>query len=289
MPDGLVELQRELDTAGEAVARLAEDVDRLRRRVGRLAVLRTGAPDEAAQLRALESVLDFERVVRHVEGACAAAEQPAGPVPHVVVSNLFPADVHAAIVEAIPEPVFFEAVADGAYELGIPPRLAPFHVMVTWEFVKTVVLRALSPALIVRLHQPLAAFAQTRFPALPPFDDWNVEVTLSRGRLVRRAAGYTGVANEDRPWDLLTTVVCVGGSQEDRSYGSVLDGRSVPFRSNGALAFVGPAALHEYASIPLAAPQQASRHTYEFGIGPTRDGRRVLNAMMESRSAATQT
>ena len=290
MTDGsLDELEREVGAAGDAVAKLARDVGKLRRQVERLSALRTAAPAEAAQLRTLESALDFDRVVRHVEAACAAAELSADPVPHLVIPDVFPADVFAAIVEAIPEPVFFEAATAGSYELGVPPRLAPFQALVTWEFVKAVVLRAFSPALIARLHEPLAAFAGTRFPDLPPFDDWNVEVTLSRGRIVRRQPGYTGAAGEDRPWDLITTVVSVGGSQDDGLYGSVLGSRSFPFRPNGALAFVGPASLHEYASIPRAAAQQALRHTYEFGIGPTREGRRILNALLESQSRVKST
>lgn len=283
MPDEpLDDLQHEIDAAVDLVAKLTRDVDSLQRRVDRLSALQPGAAAEEAQLRALEPVLDFDRVARHVGAACAAGHRSDDPVPHLVISDVFPADVYTAIVEAIPEAVFFEAVTDGGYELGVPPRLAPFRALLTWEFVQAVVKRAFSAALLARLHEPVATFGRTRFPDLPPFDDWNVEVTISRGRVFRRCPGYAGASSEDRPWDLLTAIVSVGGSPDDGLYGSVLGSRPFPFRQNGALAFVGPASAHEYGSIPHGA-QQALRYTYEFGVGPTREGRRVLNALMKAR------
>ena len=291
-------MQRELDAVGGVFTKLTREIDKLRRRVDQLSALRTAEPDEGAQLHALERVLDTDRVAQHVGAACATAELSAAPVPHLVISDVFPGDVYAAIVEAIPEPAFFESVTDSAYELRVPPRLAPFQALVTWEFVTAVVLRAFSPALIARLHEPLAAFARTQFPALPALEDWNVEVTLSQGRIVKRCPGYAGADSEDRPWDLLTTIVDVGASQEDGLYGSVLGWRSppkgglpadsgtvknIPFRPNGALAFVGPASVHQYASIPRGAPKEAVRYAYQFGVGPTREGRRILNAMIVDR------
>lgn len=297
-PDGSLDaLQRELDAVGGSFTKLTRDIDRLRRRVDQLAALRTAEPAEAAQLHALERVLEIDRVAQHVRAACAAAELAAAPVPHLVISDVFPGDVYAAIVEAIPGPAFFEAVTDNAYELRVPPRLASFQTLVTWEFVTAVVLRAFSPALIARLHEPLAAFARTQFPALPALEDWNVEVTLSQGHILKRCPGYAGAYSEDRPWELLTTIVDVGALQEDGLYGSVLGGQSlskgglpadsgtvknIPFRPNGALAFVGPASVHQYAPIPREAPTHAVRYAYQFGVGPTREGRRILNAMMNT-------
>jgi hypothetical protein len=285
-PNGSLDaLQRELDAVGGAFTKLTRDIDKLRRRVEQLAALRTAEPAEAAQLHALERVLEIDRVAQHVRAACAAAELTDAPVPHLVISDVFPGDVYAAIVEAIPGPAFFDAVTDNAYELRVPPRLAPFQTLVTWEFVTAVVLRAFSPALIARLHEPLAAFARTQFPALPALDDWNVEVTLSQGHIVKRCPGYAGASSEDRPWDLLTTIVDVGASHEEGLYGSVLGSstvKNIPFRPNGALAFVGPASVHQYASIPRRAPKHAVRYAYQFGVGPTREGRRILNAMMNT-------
>ena len=289
-------LQRELDAIAGVFTKLTVDVDRLRRRVEQLSALRTAAPAEAAQLHAFEHVLDFDRVAQHVRAACAAAELCAGPVPHLVISEVFPDDVYTAIVDAIPEPAFFEVVTDDGYELRVPPRVASFQALVTWEFVTAVVKRVFSAALLARLHEPLVALARTQFPALPSLEDWNVEVTISQGRIVKRCPGFAGACGEGRPWDLLTTIVDLGGPQQDGLYGSVLGlppssggspadsspVKNLPFRANGAVAFVGPASAHRYASIPHGAPAHAVRHAYEFGVGPTREGRRILNAMMNT-------
>ena len=287
-PDGSLDaLQRELDAAVAVVTKLTSDLDKLRRRVDQLSALRAAEPAEGAQLHALERVLDIDRVGEHVRAACAAAELSASPVPHLVIANLFPGDVYAAMVESIPGPAFFGALTDNAYELRVPPRLAPFQALMTWEFVTAVVKRAFSPALIARLHEPLAAYAGRRFPALPSFEDWNVEVTISQGHIVKRCPGYAAAYTADRPWDLLTTVVDLGASQDEGLYGSVLGAgtvKQIPFRSNGALAFVGPASVHQYAAIPHGALKPAVRYAYEFGVGPTREGRRILNAMVDTQS-----
>ena len=114
-PDGSLDaLQRELDAAVAVVTKLTSDLDKLRRRVDQLSALRAAEPAEGAQLHALERVLDIDRVGEHVRAACAAAELSASPVPHLVISNLFPGDVYAAMVESIPGPAFFGALTDNA-------------------------------------------------------------------------------------------------------------------------------------------------------------------------------
>ena len=281
-------LQRELDAVAGSFTKLTGDVDKLRRRVEQLSALRTAAPAEAAQLHAFERVLDFDRVAQHVRTACAAAELSAGPVPHLMISEVFPGDVYAAIVDAIPEPAFFEAVTDDGYELRVPPRVASFQALVTWEFVTAVVLRVFSAALLARLHEPLV---DSRTDA--------VSCPAPARRLERRGDVFSGPHRQAMPRlrRCLRRGPALGPAHDDRrpraarrrmaGAGSVLglppsSGRigpadsgpvkNIPFRANGALAFVGPASAHRYASIPHGAPEHAVRHAYEFGVGPTRDG-----------------
>jgi hypothetical protein len=109
-------------------------------------------------------------------------------------------------------------------------------------------------------------------------------MTLSEARLVRRVPGYEGGSAADRPWDLVTSVLCLGRHQDTEEYGSRLQGGSIPFRSNSLLAWVGAADTHAYASIPPDAPEDTERYTYEFGIGPTKDVRRMLTARMQKTS-----
>jgi hypothetical protein len=139
-----------------------------------------------------------------------------------------------------------------------------------------IVLRSLGPALAERFSKPLAARAATAFPGLPPFDEWNVEITLSEGRLVRRVRGYAGAPAPHREWDLLTAVLCLARRGDDERFGSRVYGEPFPFRANCAVAFVGPSEALEYASIPPETSGMTERYTYEFGIGPSREGRRRL-------------
>ncbi len=82
----------------------------------------------------------------------------------------------------------------------------------------------------------------------------------------------------ERPWDLLTCVLTLARPHDSEEFGSQLGTRAVPFLPNSALVFLG--ASHGYVPIPESAPVDTERYTYEFGIGPTKEGRRTLAAMM---------
>ena len=266
------------------LSKLLSRTEILRRRVEQLSAVRDEAGHLAAQIARLEQVLDFDRVAEHVRGAVTRASLAAEPVPHLIASGLLPADVYLAVIDAIPAPVFFDGRAEEGQELRVPPRLAPTAAIVTWMFLNEVG-RVLSDLLVARFETPLAAYARTRFPTLPPIAQWGVEIALLEARLVRREPGYTGVPAPDRPWDFLTGVYCLARPGDTEEFGSVLDTTAVPFRANAVLVFLGPASAQVYAPIPRGAPAGIERHIYEFGLGPTRDARRTLTAMLKRAAA----
>lgn len=272
-------LRDEAGAVRSELSKLAFRIETLRRRMEQLSTLREEAGHAAAQIARLERVLDFDRVAAHVRIAVAQAPLVAEPVPHLVASNLLPADAYQAVIDAIPAPVFFDGGVEHGQELRVPPRLAPIAAIVTWMFLNEVG-RVLSDLLLARLVDPLAASARERFPSRPPLREWDVEMTLSEARIVRRTPGYRGGGSGDRPWDLLLCVLHLGRHQDTGEYGSRLQGAPIPFRANSLLACVGPAERHTYASIAADAPADTERYTYEFGIGPTRNARRTLTAMM---------
>ena len=278
-------VRRELGALREELSGLTAHLRTLQRQADQLAALHAEEPDAAAKVERLERVLTFEKVAAHFRDAVAQAPLIQDPVPHLWVSQLLPPDVYQAVIDAIPARAFFDDRAADANELRVPPRVAPTHSIVTWAFLTDVVLRALSSALVARFHEPLAAFTSARFPTLPPFGEWDVEVTLSQGRIVLRGPGYVGAPLPDRPWDFLTTVVCLARPNDDEAFGSRLHGDVFPFRANSALTFLGPAQAHEYLSIPHGEARATDRYTYEFGVGPTREGRRTLTAMMKNDPA----
>jgi hypothetical protein len=273
----------------EELSRVTEELERLQRNTQQLTLLRTEERNAPTRIEQLASVLDFERVDRHLRALLAPAAPEDRPVPHLVALDALPFTVYSALVEAIPAPVFFERRGPHGEELDVPPRLAPSHSIVAWMFLTEVIRRSMSALLIARFQKPLAAHARARFPALPPFEEWNVEVTLSQGRLVRRRCGDGGAAASDRPWDLLTGVLDLARPGDSEDFGSCLtevveptdvpDGtKAVAFRANSILVFVGPTRAHEYITIPPSAAPDTERYTYEFSIGPTRVGRRTLLA-----------
>lgn len=262
------------------LSKLVSRIHLLRQRTEQLSTLRDEEGHAAARIAVLERVLDFERVAAHVRSAVARTELVEEPVPHLVASTLLPPDVFQAVLEAIPARVFFEGDAVQGQEMRVPPRLAPTCAIVTWMFLNDIVLRTLSDIVVARFVEPLTAHTRERFPSLPPFRDWGVEITLSQARIVRRTPGYAGGASTVRPWDLLNGIVSLARERDTEEHGSRLDGMVFPFRANSALIHLGPAEAHAYASIPPDAPSDLERYTYEFGIGPTRDARRTLTAVM---------
>ena len=274
-------LRSEAGAVRSELSTLASRLETLRRRMEQLSALRDEERDVAARVAELERVLDFTRVAAHVRSAARESPLVAEPVPHLIVSNLLPADAYRAVMHAIPASVLLDGRAERGQEVRVPPRLAPTTAIITWTFLNEVG-RVLSDVLVERLAEPLAAHARRRFPSLPPADGWGVEITLSEARIVRRIPGYQGGSPADRPWDLLTGVLYLGRHQDTAEYGSRLHGAAIPFRANSLLACAGAADIHAYASIPRDAPADTERYSYEFGIGPTKDARRTLTALMKS-------
>lgn len=273
-------LRHERRAMQEALSRVASRIRTAHRQTEQLSTLREEERHASERIARLEPVLDIDRVAAHVRRVVAHAELVDGPVPYLVASNVLPSDVYQAVLEAIPARVFFEGGAERGQQLRVPPRLAPSYAIVTWMFLTDVVLGVLSDLLIDRFAEPLAFYARERFGSLPAFRERRGEIALSERRIVRRTRGYAGVASPDRPWDFLTGVVYLGRPEDTEEYGSRLQGATIPFRANSALACVAAAETHTYASIPSDAPEEVERYTYEFGIGLTRDAQRTLAALM---------
>lgn len=240
------------------LTKLASRVGLLRQRLEQLSALRDEERRAPARIASLERVLDFDRVAAHVGDAVARSEWVAGPVPHLIVSNLLPGEVYRALVDAIPHPVFFDGHGAHGQELRVPPRLAPSSSIVAWTFMHDVVLQRLADRLVARVTE-----------AVGP-------LTVSRARLLRRTPGYGGGGGAaDRPPDLLTGIVDLARNGDTEEYGNRLQAAAMPFRANTLLVCVGPPEARAYAPIPSDAPVDTERYSYEFGIGSGKDARRA--------------
>ena len=283
--DAVRALRGEVRTARKSLARLTAALQAFEHRAEQLRTLQAIEQNAAARIAQLERLLDLDAVAAHVRAAVGRAELRRDPVPHVLVAELLPHDVYAAVVDAMPAAPFFDEDAGHGTALRVPPRLAPTHTIITTSFLNEVVKSALSAALLDRFNDSLIAFTQEHFPALPPFSSWDVEVTISQARIVRRSPGSSGddPRSGDRRWDLLTGIVNVARRGDGEDGGSRLASTIVPFRGNTALVFNAPADVHAYEPILPGEPPGTARYTYEFGIGPTRDGRRRLEKILRGR------
>jgi len=268
-------MREELAALHTSLSHVSARVRLLRSRTEQLSAVRAGEQHADAQIAALESVLDDERVSGHVRASVEHSELRSDPVPHLVIADLLPRDVYRAVVEAIPPPVLFDGRAAKG-QLGVPPRLAPADAIVTWMFFSHVVARIAGP-LVARFAESLQAYARERFPSAPPLSEWDGEITLTAGRIVRRTPGDAGSPPHQRPWEFLIGVLDLARDQDGEEYGSRLDGAVIPFRANTALVCVGPAGRRAYAPIPRDAPANVERYTYEFCIGPTRNTRHRID------------
>jgi len=255
---------------------------RLCRFMEQLAALNDGVTGDAERVAQLERVLDFDHVASHVRRAVAQAELACDPVPHLTVAELLPSTAYKALIEAIPPPVFFDGEIERGQEVRVPPRLAPLTSIMTWSFLTDVVVRPLVPMLIARFEEPLGSSTRARFPSLPSFADWDVEIALIDGRIVRRLPGYSSAVARDRSRDFLSGVLHLARIDDGEDFGSSLHGRSMPFRANTLLVFHGPAGAHAYLPIPTAV--EAERYAYEFGVRLTPRDR----ARLADRSAKGQ-
>ena len=277
----LHELRRDCGRARRRLSGLASQLHTLRRQTGQLVALRNEEQHYASRIEALERTLDVGRVDWHMRGVVERAEVVGYPIPYLWIPELLPDDVYQAVLDAVPVAVFIDDHPAGRRELPVPPRMAPTHAVVTWAFLTEVAHRPLSDLLLARFQPFLAAHVATRFPELPPFGEWGVEITLSEDRIVRRGLGDSSRVTDDRPWTLLSGILCLARPSDTDGCGGRLGSKVFPCRPNSALVFLGSASSYEYGSISPDAGADQERYSYEFDIGPTREGRRRLTAMLE--------
>jgi hypothetical protein len=265
-------IEQQLRALQKALTTLAAQADVAQTRTEQLATLHRDDATAGDRLDRLVPILDAARIGAHVREAVGRSEFREAPCPHLVVSDLLPPDVYAAMIDAIPSPVFFEDRTAHRQELPVPPKLAPIYAIATWEFLAERVVRAVAaPALAQRFegrleggHFEPGAAERTLSVRCPVFAD----------RLLRRRPGYPPPPRHMPPGGTLMVIVYLVRAGDSEDYGTDLRGSgglvtSVPFRANSALALLDSSGCAD-ASIPEDAPADIERYTYEFRVGAER-------------------
>jgi hypothetical protein len=196
-------LRAEMTATARDLATATGELRAVQRQMERLLALRVDEAHVAERLDRLEPVLDPGRAGAHVRAAIARASLVASPVPHLEVPDVLPADVYAALADAVPPDIFFEIGADGRRELPLPLALAPVHSIAAWTFMAQLARTEIGPAVAARF----ADLPGTGLAAAGP-------IRTSRGRLVYRHAGDAVPAEHRRASQAVTLVLTMTGIGE---------------------------------------------------------------------------
>lgn len=292
----------------DKLARLQADVSMLRRRLA----VKEWEEGRAPMLAGLEGRLAADRIDAHVRRAIADAELRVDPTPHVVVSDLLPADFYGVLREAIPPSELFPDRDPVKQDLEMSSLDgAPDLTRIVWRFFDERVVRdTLAPALLDRFRDALSAhYAET---GGEPFGASAAAIPHQpvAGRILLRRPGYHLRPHLDPKRVAITGLLYLAKPGDSERYGTQLFRVSrpfvapvmktffpedagltcelvgtVPFRPNTLLAFVNSRAAHG-ATLPPDAPLQ-ERYSFQFYIKPD-DGRlkKLLAALPEEVRAA---
>ena len=269
----------------------------------RAVVAADAALDDA--LFQLPSLCDETRVVTHVRNAIANAELRLDPLPHLVVSEIFPSDFYDALLRGIPPYELFADKPLNKQQLKVPLAYGPAFSRAIWKFLVEVALeRGFRSAIVEKFKAPLSAWIAREWPELaadplgPP-----MELHTTDGRILLRGRGYRIRPHRDPKWGFITGLLYLArrgdsekwGTQiysvkQDEAAGTVAPhwidpdrcvlAADVPFRRNTALVFLNSHCAHG-AFIPEdAEPADLQRYIYQFRIGPTKAAIQKLVAMM---------
>jgi hypothetical protein len=295
--DGSVrDLRQQVADLRQQVGTLETQLEQARRASRRLEVLNEWNASPTRSAAALDARLADPAVAAHVRDAATHAQVCSEPTAHVVVEDLLPADVYAALLESIPPPEFFPDRDPVKQDLEMSALgSTPAITQRAWRyFDETLVREVLAPALFERLRPAVVAhYAQSGGEG---FGERAARITHETvaGRIMLRRPGYRLAPHLDPRRVVITGLVYFARPGDSEAYGTQLfrvdrpfvasgmktffpeeEGmtcevaRVVPFRANTLLAFVNSRAAHG-ASLPRDATLR-ERYSYQFYLKP-RDG-----------------
>lgn len=190
--------RQQIRELAKEVSNLTSRLQHLERGLDQLRALR--AAEDDPQVRSLLATLDPARAARHVRDAVGRALRQDDPVPHLIVREVWPPELMAALLGTMPAPAFFQPGPDGREILRLPPRLAPTAAMVVLAFAVDLVRDVLGPALAARFVDLSAG-----------------SLSASAGALVRHPPDDRTSPADHRPGHVLTTVIDLQGGAPNQA------------------------------------------------------------------------
>jgi hypothetical protein len=297
----LIERVERLEEQQHASAAVARRADRTSMQIKLVDVLnRTQQTDIAC----LPTLLDERRVGEHVRRAIASASLATDPYEHIVVERVLPDDVYDLLLRAIPPAEFFDDHDRIKQNLTFPLEYGPTLAARVWGYFDDVIARTMiRPAVLEKFHEPLQVHFATVFGTEFVGRANTLPQAASSGRLMLRRPGYHLDPHRDPKRSMLTCLMYLARAGDSETYGTQIfrvhgdaeadykqtyypeqsGGRCelvkvVPYRPNSMLVFLNSRGAHG-ADIPIDAPSELERFTYQFYVAPLNE---ALSALIRS-------
>lgn len=311
--DRVLALQRRADDDRQAIldaiARLHEEQRAIRAELTALSRLTQRTYVGLIDTEPLdEGALDRAALAAHVRRTVMSAPMRAEPFPHLVVSDLLPADFYRQLLRAIPAPTFWRHAGHQRDNWHIDEDRASCLSETTWRFMhREIAAKELMPLLLDRFADVIAAYWRDTF-------DLNASkltghYLCDEGRLLLRRPGYELEPHLDPPNAILTMLFYLAQPGAPDTHGTDLYAShslpakrvgilyparqgirverttTVPFRPNTALVFVTPQSVHG-AELPLNVDELFERISYQFLACLDDDARRMVRKQTGKQAAA---
>jgi hypothetical protein len=244
------------------------------------------------KLAGLPRILDEARIVAHVERAIAAAPLRLEPFPHCIIDPVLPEQYFSALIRGIPPREQFHGNERNRRHVKVPLTVAPAYSRRVWNFMISVVQRALQPLLVDKFREPLSEWIVRHWPSLAadPFGD-PMDLVIADGRIMLHGRGYRIPPHRDPKWGFLTCILYLAHPEDSEAWGTELYAVSdddeaagaaphwiderrcrlvdiVPYRANTMLVFLNSTGAHGARIPDDAEPADLERYIYQFRIGP---------------------
>lgn len=280
----------DLEAAQQEAAEVMRRADRTSAQLKLVSVLNRRHQQEVERL---PEVLDEACIAEHVRCAIAAAPLLTDPYEHIIVEQVLPDAVYELLMRAIPPVEFFNDRDLIKQNVTFPMEVGPTFSVMAWEYMDDVIARRMiRPVVLEKFHEPLqrhfeavfgTAFLE-RANALPQ--------SVHGGRLMLRRPGYHLGPHRDPKRAMLTCLMYLAREGDSEAYGTQIfrvhddaeagykttyypeeEGRTcelvkvVPFKPNTMLVSLNSHGAHG-ATIPIDAPADLERYTYQFYVAP---------------------
>jgi hypothetical protein len=254
------------------------------------------------------AALDHAALVAHIRRRVLSAPMRTEPFPHLVVSELLPADFYQQLLRAIPAPTFWRRAGHQRDNWHVEEDSASRLSETTWRFMhREIAARELMPLLLDRFSDAIAAYWRDTLGL--DASEFAGHYLCDEGRLLLRHPGYELEPHLDPPHAILTVLFYLAQPGAADAHGTDLYASdplpaeragilyparqgikvervtTIPFRPNTALVFVTPRSVHG-AKLPSTVDEHFERVSYQFLACLDEYARRVVRKQVGQQPAS---